>query len=172
MRVKISISGPRLLDTASKEVFSVTGETLKDALEDGRNEHEEALGRLSSEALSPAGHVSVLLNGKTVKSPEDLDVPLREGDEISIVPAISGGKEMKRRIYLNIPKNIVGQPILFQVGHEFNIVTNIRGASISEEVGLVALEITGEKRELERAIKWLALRGVEVEQVPEPEIRN
>jgi hypothetical protein len=79
---------------------------------------------------------------------------------------------MKRRVYLNIPKDIVGQPLLFQVGHEFKVVPNIRGASISDDIGLVALELTGQKPELDKAIQWLVEKGVQVEQIGEPELQN
>ena len=79
---------------------------------------------------------------------------------------------MKRRIYLSIPKEIVGEPLLFQIGQQFEVTTNIRGASISEDFGLVALELTGDEGELDSAISWLAQKGVQVEQMGDSEGAN
>ena len=75
---------------------------------------------------------------------------------------------MKKQFYLSFPKTLVDQPVLFQAGHKFKIVTNIRGASVSNGVGLVALEVTGEKTEIEDALKWLEGKGIKVEETKKP----
>lgn len=51
------------------------------------------------------------------------------------------------------------------MGHHFKVVTNIRQASISEEVGLVAVELEGEEGEVEKAIVHARSRGVKVEPI-------
>jgi len=75
---------------------------------------------------------------------------------------------MKKRLYLNFPKKLVNQPVLFQVGHKYKIITNIRGASVSDGAGLVAVEISGDKDEVENAIKWLESKGIGIEEAKEP----
>ena len=42
---------------------------------------------------------------------------------------------------------------------------NIRGASVSEEMGLVAVEFEGSSEQIERALAWLRQSGVTVEPI-------
>lgn len=72
---------------------------------------------------------------------------------------------MKKRIYLTYPKEQVKEPLLYYVGKQFNVVTNIRQASVSDKIGLVALELDGEPDEIEKAIKYFIEKGVKVEPI-------
>jgi L-aspartate semialdehyde sulfurtransferase ferredoxin len=74
---------------------------------------------------------------------------------------------MKKQFYLNFPRELVNEPILYQVGHKFKIVTNIKGASISDGAGLLAIELVGEKEEIEHAIKWLEGKGIKSQEMKE-----
>ena len=69
------------------------------------------------------------------------------------------------KVYLTFPKELVEQPLVYRMGKKFDVVTNIRGASISGEIGLVALEINGLRDEIDKAIKWLKDQGVQVEPI-------
>ncbi len=60
---------------------------------------------------------------------------------------------------------LVTQPVVFELGKKFEVVTNIRQASVNEEIGLVSIEMDGERTEIERAISWLEEIGVKVEPV-------
>ena len=51
------------------------------------------------------------------------------------------------------------------MGHKFKVVTNIRQASVTEEVGIVSLELEGGRDEIKKAIKWLEGLGIKVEPV-------
>jgi hypothetical protein len=51
------------------------------------------------------------------------------------------------------------------LGHKFQVVTNIRQASVTEEVGIVSLELQGERAEIKKAIQWLRGLGIKVEPV-------
>ena len=46
-----------------------------------------------------------------------------------------------RRVYLTYLGDDMKKPIVYEVGHKFDVVTNIRGATIKEDIGLVTLEI-------------------------------
>ncbi|MBI5454869.1 MAG: NIL domain-containing protein [Deltaproteobacteria bacterium] len=72
---------------------------------------------------------------------------------------------MKKRIYLTYPKEQVKEPLLYHVGRLFKVVTNIRQASISDKIGLVALELDGEPEEIDKAIKYFIDHGVKVEPI-------
>ena len=40
----------------------------------------------------------------------------------------------RRKVFLTFPQTLVKEPILWRIGQEYQVVTNIRGASITEEV--------------------------------------
>lgn len=72
---------------------------------------------------------------------------------------------MKKRYYLTYSKELVKEPFIYQAGIEFKVKTNIRQASISEELGLVALEIEGEAEDIEKAVNFFVEKGVKVEPI-------
>ncbi len=72
---------------------------------------------------------------------------------------------MKRKVYLTFPRNLIREPLIYKVGHEFDVVTNIRCANVSEELGLVGLEFEGEASEIKAAMNFLKGKGVKVEPV-------
>jgi ABC-type methionine transport system ATPase subunit len=72
---------------------------------------------------------------------------------------------MKRKVYLTFPQNLIRHPLIYEVGRKFKVVTNVRCASITDEVGLVGLEFDGEASEIGHAIDYLKSKGVAVERV-------
>ena len=75
----------------------------------------------------------------------------------------------RRKVFLTFPQTLVKEPILWKIGQEYQVVTNIRGASITEEVALLALMLEGEPDNLDKAIVFLQERGVKVETLDEDE---
>ena len=75
----------------------------------------------------------------------------------------------RRKVFLTFPQTLVKEPILWKIGQEYQVVTNIRGASITEEVALLALMLEGEPDNLDKAIDVLEERGVKVETLEEDE---
>ncbi len=55
------------------------------------------------------------------------------------------------------------EPIIYRLGKDFHVVTNIRRASLSEEGGFVEVEIEGTLEAVQRAIAWLHTTGLHVE---------
>ncbi len=74
-------------------------------------------------------------------------------------------EQIHERYYLTYPRNLIREPILYQLVKKFDLVFNIRGASVSEEMGLVAVEFDGSAEQIERAINWLRQTGVTVEPI-------
>jgi ABC-type methionine transport system ATPase subunit len=70
-----------------------------------------------------------------------------------------------RRIRLTFPETLIQEPIIYQMGHEFRVVTNIRMADVDEGVGWVVLELDGADGEIQRAIDWADAKGVRVDPV-------
>jgi hypothetical protein len=63
------------------------------------------------------------------------------------------------------PPRLIRRPLVWELGHKFNIVTNIRQASVTDEIGIVCLELGGHRDDVKTAIKWLEKQGVKVEPV-------
>jgi ABC-type methionine transport system ATPase subunit len=69
------------------------------------------------------------------------------------------------RYYLSYPRALIKEPILYQLVKKFDLIFSIRGASVSEEMGLVAIEFEGTSDQIERALVWLRNTGVTVEPI-------
>ena len=74
-------------------------------------------------------------------------------------------EKANERVYLTFPKNLVKEPIVCQLAKKFDILFNIRGSTVTAEMGLVALEIDGARVEVDKAIAWLKDKGVIVEPI-------
>jgi hypothetical protein len=74
-------------------------------------------------------------------------------------------RNVREKVYLTYPPKLLKEPVIYQLGHKFRVITNIRGANVSAELGLVALEIDGPQSEVAAAIQWLSEIGVQVEPI-------
>lgn len=70
-----------------------------------------------------------------------------------------------KRVRFTFPTNLVTQPIIYDLGRKFEIVTNIRRADIRENMGWVILELTGSEEEIAKGLQWVASSGVRVDPV-------
>ena len=68
----------------------------------------------------------------------------------------------KKTIHFEFTQELVRQPLLYQLSRQFNVVTNIRGASVTEEGGFVALELEGDIEEIDRVLSYLTGLGIQV----------
>jgi len=71
-----------------------------------------------------------------------------------------------RLVHCTFPKDMIREPLLYNLGRDFKVVPNIRGATISDEIGLVYLELQGPDPEIEKAIAYLSSRGVRIDPMP------
>ncbi|MGH7775484.1 MAG: NIL domain-containing protein [Candidatus Binatia bacterium] len=69
------------------------------------------------------------------------------------------------RVYLTFPKELLREPVVCWMAKKFDILFTIGGSTITAEMGLVALEIDGEREEVDRALHWLREKGVLVEPI-------
>ena len=69
----------------------------------------------------------------------------------------------RRRLKLIFGPDRVKDPVIYQLGRKFDIVTNIRRADVTRDQGWVLLEISGEADELDRGVAYLEAQGVTVE---------
>ena len=71
----------------------------------------------------------------------------------------------KTRLWLMYPPRLITTPVIWELGHKFKVTTNVRQASVTDEIGIVCLELNGSRAEVESAIVWLEKMGVKVEPV-------
>jgi hypothetical protein len=71
----------------------------------------------------------------------------------------------KWRLKFTFPPDLITQPVIFNMGKEFQVVTNIRRANVTRDRGWVILEISGADDEIERAVDWAKGQGVRVDSV-------
>jgi len=72
---------------------------------------------------------------------------------------------VQKRVWLMYPAKLITNPVIWELGHKFPVVTNVRQASVTDEIGIVCLEISGSQSDVKAAIKWLEKIGVNVEPV-------
>jgi sulfur-carrier protein len=69
----------------------VDGTTVGEALEALYAEHGELRGRLADDDGGLRRFVNVYLGGEDIRFLDGLETPLRDGDEVTILPAVAGG---------------------------------------------------------------------------------
>jgi len=78
--------------------------------------------------------------------------------------AAANGRQ-RTRLWLMYPPKLIKEPLIWQLSQKFPIVTNIRQCSVTDEIGIVSIELDGERTDIKAAIKWLEKIGVSVEPV-------
>lgn len=79
--------------------------------------------------------------------------------------ATQPNQQEKKRVWLMYPPRLITTPVIWQLGHKFEVTTNVRQASVTDEIGIVCLELEGRRAVIKEAIKWLERQGVSVEPV-------
>ena len=71
----------------------------------------------------------------------------------------------KLRFHIRYPEEKIPDPILYQIGHEYKVVTSIRRADVRETTGWLDVEFSGEADEIDRAIRGLREKGCLVDPI-------
>lgn len=74
------------------------------------------------------------------------------------------------KYFCTFPQELISEPIISHtLGDKFGVVPNIRAASITDTMALVAVEIEGEESAISASVAYLTQRGVKVEEITDPE---
>ena len=68
-----------------------------------------------------------------------------------------------RRVRLTFEGDQITDPVIYQIGKDFEIITNIRRAEVHADVGWVILELDGAEAEIDLALAWASGKGVRVD---------
>lgn len=71
----------------------------------------------------------------------------------------------KKALHLFFEQKLIKEPIMFEIAREYDLLLNIRRASITEEVGEATIELEGDDDALLAAEKAFKARGVKVKSV-------
>ncbi len=72
-----------------------------------------------------------------------------------------------KRVKFSFVQQLIKEPIIWKLGKEYEIVTNIRRADVSADFGWVILELEGDDDEIERGLRWVEEQGVRIDPVYE-----
>lgn len=70
-----------------------------------------------------------------------------------------------RQVMFTFPEELIKEPIIFNLSQQFQVVTNIRRADVTESKGWVVLELDGKEEDIEQGIAWVISKGVRVDPV-------
>ena len=69
----------------------------------------------------------------------------------------------RRRVKFTFPTQLITEPVIYELGHRFKVVTNIRRADVRDEMGWVVLELEGAEDEINNGLEWVMSTGVRVD---------
>ena len=72
---------------------------------------------------------------------------------------------VRRRLVFTFPSDLIKEPIIYELGRQFDVVTNVRRADVVDERGWVVLELDGTEENIDRGIAWAESKGVRVDPV-------
>lgn len=78
---------------------------------------------------------------------------------------VANGSPQKTRLWLMYPPKMITTPVIWELSQKFKVITNVRQASVTDEIGIVCLELEGKRADITAAIKWLEKAGINVEPV-------
>ena len=71
----------------------------------------------------------------------------------------------KKQVMFTFPEDLVKQPVIYNLGLRFKVISNIRRADVSEKKGWVVLELEGREKDIEDGIAYVTGLGVRVDPV-------
>ena len=70
-----------------------------------------------------------------------------------------------KRVYLTYPANLIREPLVCRMYDELKVEFNLRTASVTDEIGIIGLELSGDTDKVELAIQFFREHGVRVEPI-------
>lgn len=90
--VTVRIPTPLRKHTDGKEEVNAEGATVGDVLEDLERNYAGIKARICDESGAVRKFVNIFANDEDIRHLNNLATPVKSGDEVSIIPAIAGGR--------------------------------------------------------------------------------
>ena len=78
--------------------------------------------------------------------------------------SVTSGKQVAR-YWWTYPANLITEPVMWQVGKKFDVVTNVRQASVAKDIAIVSVQLEGSRDAIKKAIAWVEKKGIAFEPV-------
>lgn len=91
MSVKVLIPTPLQKFTNNQATLDCNGSSVAELLESLEQNFPGIKSRLCDEQGQPRRFLNLYVNSEDIRFLEGTETPLKEGDEVSIVPAVAGG---------------------------------------------------------------------------------
>jgi molybdopterin synthase sulfur carrier subunit len=173
--MSINVRIPEVLRklTGGADLVAVEASNVGDMLVAIDAKHPGLKERICDDKGNVKRFINIFVNEEDIRFQDNLQTPLAAGAEVSILPAIAGGSAARdkkssdiiRRVYLNFTAEGVTQPIIYHVIKKFDVIPNIRGASVTDEVGIMSVEFSGTREEVDKALDWIRKQGVKVDPI-------
>jgi ABC-type methionine transport system ATPase subunit len=72
-----------------------------------------------------------------------------------------------KRVKLIFPPERIKEPVIYNLGKQFRLKTNILEADLHGDTGWLLIEVEGPLRQVERGLAWAKELGIGVEEVEE-----
>ena len=90
--IKVRIPTPLRPMTGGKNVVEITGSSVAEIIENLGAAHPGVKERICDEQGEVRRFINIYVNEEDIRFLTGKETPLKEGDEMSIIPAIAGGK--------------------------------------------------------------------------------
>ena len=179
MPVKVRIPEVLRKLTGGADVVALEAGSVREMIEALEKAHPGIKERICDEKGQVRRFVNVFVNEEDIRFQDNLETKLPPGTEISILPAIAGGSgkarlapkessandEVVRRVYLTFNRELCTKPIIYELVKKFDVIPNIRSASVTEDVGIMGVEISGRREAVEKALDYARKQGVKVDPI-------
>ena len=91
MAIKVRIPTPLMKLTDNQSEVSAKGETISDIINNLESQFNGIKDRICEENGSPRRFINIYINEEDIRFLEGEMTSVKDGDEISIIPAIAGG---------------------------------------------------------------------------------
>lgn len=146
--------------------LDVEGGSVKEVLGSMTSQYPELAKRLFNAQNELNRFVNIYLNDEDIRFLDNLDTPVKNGDELSIVPAIAGGAKVTRKCWLTFESGRQNKPCLWRMSRKYqDVVFDIRQASVQKDIGIMAVLFDGEDDQIQGALDYLIELGVKVDPV-------
>jgi molybdopterin converting factor small subunit len=90
MAIKVHIPTPMRQHTNNQTVVEASGATVRAVLDDLGTKHPAITGRIFDGGRLKQ-FVNLYLNNEDIRYLDNLSTPVKDGDELAIIPAVAGG---------------------------------------------------------------------------------
>jgi len=165
MSITVKIPTPLRKITQGAGEIEISGNNILEMLNLMEKTYPGIKDRICDEHGELRRFVNIYVNQEDIRFLKGKETNLKDGDEVSIVPAIAGGSQKSLKFHITFPEQKIKEPVIYKIAKDFSVIPNIRRADVSEKTGWMDLELVGEIDEIEKAIVFLKKTGITVDPI-------